>query len=151
MNELLLMTGADNMASVENHVIENSVPIGINHLFGNNQYVREMVVPEGALVVGKRHKNATLNILAKGSVIIYNEWGKEECFLEAPATFYSEPQTKKIGFFLEESVWINVFNTSLTDFDELEAELFSEEDVGKQGIQNFDGTIDEERLRNISG
>ena len=135
---ILEQEGMDNL---EEFMLEYNIPLEVNHMFTDTQYVREMIVPAGTVVLGKRHKKKTLNMLLQGSFVLYNEYGKEEGFFTAPYIFESDAKVKKIGKFLEDSIFVNVFVTTTRDFDELEKELYCEEDVGKNSVQNYDGSL----------
>lgn len=143
---LLDLTGTHSIEEFEENTKELSTPVQVNHLFSEDQYVREIIVPKDTIVTGKRHKKETINILLEGSCIIYNEYGKKEKEMIAPFTFVSAKMTKKVAVFLEDSVWLNVHATKETDFDKLEKELYAEEDVGRNFCQNYDGTLRQEYL-----
>lgn len=140
---LPVLAGLDNLDEVEDFLIEASIPIEVNHLFTDDQYVREALIPANAMVIGMRHRKKTLNILAKGSVIMYEETGKEIARFSAPYTFESEAKTKKLAFFPEDSIWLNVHATKTRDFDELQKELYEEEDIDKNACQDYQGNLKE--------
>jgi hypothetical protein len=77
--------------------------------FGCAMYGRELSLPAGAIVVGKIHKHPVFNVLLKGRLMVVSENGRK--VLEAPATYMSEPGIRRIGYVLEDCVWLNVLMT----------------------------------------
>lgn len=119
-------------------IAEGEIPEGeapVTHHFAPNVYMRQMDAPAGSLVVSKMHRTEHLNILLKGSLTVVTENGIE--FLKAPMVIKSMPGTKRIGYFHEDSSWITVHPTQLTDVDEIEKEVI----VPEEEIDNFLASI----------
>lgn len=95
----------------------------VEHEFSDGVYIRKMFVPAGTMVMGKRHRLRTYNILLSGEVTVYAGDGQPAKHLVAPATFVSEPLSRKLGLFHQDSVWINVHPTQETDPAKIEAEV----------------------------
>ena len=95
----------------------------IEHIFSDGIYSRIMKVPAGTFVIGKRHRFKTLNIMTKGKAIIHTGDNNKAKEISAPCTFVSEPLSRKMAFFIEDSEWMNVHPTEETDVDRIE-ELF---------------------------
>lgn len=92
--------------------------IETTHDFYNGLYVRSIFIPAGSLIVGKRHRQHTLNILMKGKMIITD--GDTSFEVSAPYMVESLPMTKKAAYALEDSIWSNIHVTEETDLEELE-------------------------------
>ena len=92
----------------------------IEHEFAEGVYSRKMNVPANSLVIGKIHRFSTYNILLKGSCSIYAGENLPVKKIKAPFTFTSEPGVKKIAYFHEDSIWINIHPTEETDIDKIE-------------------------------
>lgn len=106
---------------------EEQVELGLTHTFSNGIYLREMSVPKDSLIVGKRHREDTINMLIKGSMTIID--GDETFTISAPYTFVSSKYSKKAGFAHEDSVWVNVHKTDSKDLEEIEKQfIISEEE-----------------------
>ena len=88
------------------------------HRFGPGIYIREVHMPSGTLAVGHSQKFEHLNILLKGKVAMVID-GKLQIF-QAPLIYTGKPG-KKFGYILEDTVWQNVYATSETDVEKLEA------------------------------
>lgn len=92
------------------------------HRFGPGVYIRQITIPAGVFAIGRNHLHEHINVMLSGRVAVLQEDGtvKE---LRAPLTFLGKPG-QKIGVILEEMVWLNVYATTETDIEKLEAQLF---------------------------
>lgn len=106
------------------------LPIDTHHHFAPGQYAREIVIPAGTLLTGKKHKTEHLNVVSKGDITVWTEDGMRR--IKAPFTFVSKPGTKRVGLAHEETVWITIHATSETDLVKLEAELIEPEMIGSE-------------------
>ena len=97
------------------------VDLKVTNTFSEGVYVRELEIPKGTLIEGKRHRKSCINMLIKGKMLISD--GKDEYEVTAPFIANADALTKKFGFALEDSIWINIHNTSSTDLDEIEKEM----------------------------
>lgn len=101
--------------------------------FGCGTYAREMTIPKGAVVVGKIHKHAHINIISKGQVSVVTEHGKK--YYTAPCTFVSEVGLKRAVYAEEETIWTTIHLTSNLGedkLDKIEDEVIAEsyKDIG---------------------
>lgn len=114
------------------HIVKQyeQVDIEVTHTFSDGVYVRQAFIPKDMLIVGKRHRHETINMLIKGRMIIYD--GNESFEVEAPFTVVSKPYTKKAGLALEDSVWCNIHKVTTKDLEEIEKDvIITEEDFDK--------------------
>lgn len=98
------------------------VEVPVVHHWADGIYGREARIPAGAVVVGKMHRDATLNILAAGEIAVTGPNGAVQV-MRAPAVFTSPPNTKKVGLALTDVVWINVHPTKLRDVAAIESKF----------------------------
>lgn len=92
--------------------------IPISHHFSKDVYAREMVVPEGTLLVGKIHKFQNLNILSEGEVSILSIDG---CIrVKAPYTFIGSPGSKRLFYMHSKTTWTTIHGTSEQDVTKIE-------------------------------
>lgn len=105
-------------------VIVDPKSLTLIHHFAPGIYMRELHIPRDMITTGKIHKYACLNILAKGkrSTLVDGLI----VTIEAPHIHLSPPGMKRVSYTHEDSVWITVHPTNLTDIDELERELVCE-------------------------
>jgi len=89
------------------------------HRFGPGIYIREVTMPAGIIAIGHAQRFAHTNLMLKGRVRVLNEDGSTT-ELVAPLFFVGKPG-RKIGYVLEEVVWQNIYATTETDIDTLEA------------------------------
>lgn len=90
--------------------------------YGCSTYAREIFLPKNSFVVGKIHRHQHLNIISKGSVRVFTEFGEKH--LVAPCTFISEVGLKRAVYAEEDTIWTTVH---LTEFEN-ESELIKIED-----------------------
>lgn len=92
----------------ERAIIEQLEPVEapLEHHFIPGVYLRKMTLPAGAAISGKLHTTLHLCIVAKGHILVASEEGTRELF--AGDVFVSKPGVKRIGYALEETVFINI-------------------------------------------
>ncbi len=100
--------------------VDEVVPPVIHH-FAPGIYMRQMDAKAGTLVVSKMHSTEHQNILLKGAVSLITEDGLKTIY--APSIMLSQPGTKRIGYFHEDSSWLTIHPTDETDVDILEESL----------------------------
>ena len=100
-----------------------------SHHFATGVYAREMSIAKGTLLVGKRHREDTINILIKGDLSMFidedggivGENGKPgTARISAPAVFVSKPFSKKLLYAHEDVVFLTVHYTDTQDVEEIE-------------------------------
>lgn len=113
----------------------------LGHHFSDGVYARALEIPKGCCAVGKIHKYENMNILVKGRLLIYIS-DTEKIEVEAPYIKVSPPGTRRIVLALEDSIWVTIHNTKLTDPAEIEADVvtdsleqFQEYITGQQTLQ----------------
>ncbi|MEC8058244.1 hypothetical protein [Acinetobacter ursingii] len=104
--------------------------------FAPNVYMRQMDAPAGSLVVSKIHKTEHFNILIKGSLTIMTNDGVKH--LQAPLIIKSDAGTRRVGYFHEDSSWITIHPTELTNVSEIEKEIIMSEDEMKEALSSMD-------------
>lgn len=88
------------------------------HRFAPGLYVREVSVPAGQFIVGRKHLHPTVNFLMKGRVSVVS--GGRVMHLTAPCTFVSEAGVRKAAIVHEDMIWTNVHATDETDIGRIE-------------------------------
>jgi hypothetical protein len=96
------------------------------HTFGPGIYIREVSIPAGTIAIGHRQKHEHMNIMLKGRVTVVNEDGSL-AELVAPMAFVGKPG-RKIGYIHEDMVWQNIYATTETDVEKLEAMFLEKSD-----------------------
>lgn len=93
----------------------------VSHTFVNGNYIRELRVKAGTFLIGHIQKTQHINMFVKGKVAMYDPDGTFK-ILTAPMYFIGEPG-RKIGYVMEDMVWINIYATKETDVDKIENEF----------------------------
>lgn len=96
----------------------SQVEIPVEHIFTDGVYTRKASFAAGTLAVGKLHKTEHLNVILKGRFKLIAEQSVEEVI--GPCVFVSKPGAKKMAFFVEDTVWLNVHATTETDVAKIE-------------------------------
>lgn len=112
--------------------MEESPPF-INH-FAPGLYCREIHLAADTLVVGRIHLHDHFNVISKGKVSVFTEFGGEET-LEAPVSFMSKAGTKRVVFTHEDAIWTTFHPnpTNETDLEKLTA-MFTAADYAELGM-----------------
>lgn len=97
----------------------------VEHLIEDGMYLRKLYIPKGTLLVGKIHKQPCMNIVARGEISVLTEFGRAR--LQAGYSAISQRGTQKVGLAHEDTIFINVFRTDLTDLPSIEAVIAGEE------------------------
>lgn len=103
----------------------NQFSLLLTHTFSDGVYAREAFLPKGTRVIGKIHKHGHLNIISRGVVTVWTEWGKET--FVAPYTFTSKPGTKRVVLAHTDTIWTTIhLNPSNTrDLNQLEESIIA--------------------------
>lgn len=89
------------------------------HRFGPGLYIREVHIPAGTFAIGHHQNFEHWNVMLKGRVTVINDNGTAS-ELVAPLVFTGKPG-RKVGFIHEDMVWQNIYATTETDIEKLEA------------------------------
>ena len=79
----------------------------VEHHYIDNVMTRTMFIPKGTLATGRFHKKECINIISKGSVVVWTELGPE--ILIGPCRFVSPAGLKKVAYALEDTEWTGIF------------------------------------------
>jgi hypothetical protein len=99
----------------------------VQHFFGPNIYIREVVMPAGTVVVGKYHKEDHLCNMVEGRMIVVSEDG-EQREVAAPSVFMAK-KGRKTAYILETVRFQNIYSTDETDVEKLEHMLVEDSPV----------------------
>jgi hypothetical protein len=126
--EQVLLPSREQILTLETRMREfDQIDCPLTHTFAPGSYARTIVLPKGALVVGKIHKHAHLNIVSKGRVTVVTEFGRMG--IEGPHVFTSQPGTKRALYVHEECVWTTIHLTDSTDLAEIERDIIARDFV----------------------
>jgi hypothetical protein len=96
----------------------------VEHTLIDGVYTRKLFIPARSLLIGQIHLKECVNIVAKGDISILTETGLGR--FQAGHVAVSGPGIQKVGYAHEDTVFVNVFRTDLTDINEIESEIARE-------------------------
>jgi hypothetical protein len=109
-----------------------SIEMPLLHDFQPGLYLRRILMPAGAFVIGKTHKTEHYNIVLSGSATVMIDG--EVAFIQAPAMFKSQAGAKKVLLIHEEMVWLTTHATEETDLDKLEKMIVLTDEEEKEAL-----------------
>lgn len=111
------------MAQIDGHLGPDPFPL--KHSFAPGLYAREIIAPQGMLIVTRIHRTEHFVFILKGRVSVLTETGIER--LQAPCMIRSKVGAKRVIYTHEETVWVNVYanGTDTEDMTELEGMVFA--------------------------
>lgn len=110
------------------------------HHFGPGIYMREVSLKAGSYAIGHEQRYSQLNVMLTGKVALVVDESTVKV-VQAP-TIYVGPPGRKIGYIIEDTVWLNVYSTDETDIDKLEEMFLIKSDVWKDHEQKEDRSFD---------
>ena len=113
----------------------------LTHHFAEGIYGRELLIPADTIVIGRRHRHSTLNIVLSGSISVFMGEGVSVKRIDAPAIFVSPPNTKKIGYTHTDTVFVNVHPATGTDLEAIEAEAIITEEEYTRMVESGKGVL----------
>jgi hypothetical protein len=119
---------------VEHSLAEPDLPLA--HTFAPGAYARTIFIPKDALVVGKIHKHAHLNMLMAGTVSVATEEGP--VLMEAPKVLVSKAGTKRVVYAHTDVIWTTVHLTEETDLEKIEDAIIAKTYESFDAIQDVD-------------
>lgn len=98
----------------------------VRHYFGDGFCIREVRMKAGTFAIGHIQNFPQMNVFIKGKVLMLNPDGTKRV-LEAPATFMG-PAGRKVGYILEDVIWQNIWPTTETDIEKIEAHFLTKKE-----------------------
>lgn len=96
----------------------------VNNMFAPGVYMREIFMPAGSFVIGKKHKTKHFNIVMKGSAKVM--CGEGVFDVQAPYVFVSDAGVQKLLYITENTTWLTIHPTEETNVEVLEEQLAEE-------------------------
>tara|TARA_R110000765_G_scaffold48361_1_gene98947 strand:+ start:571 stop:1053 length:483 start_codon:yes stop_codon:yes gene_type:complete len=108
----------------EKLILENGEPleVPITHRFTEGLYIREIFVSAGTLFTTETHKKQNPFVISLGKYKVYD--GENILVIEAPHTGITEPNTRRLVYAEEDTIWTTFHVTDKTDIEEIEKEIF---------------------------
>lgn len=94
----------------------------LTHRFTPGLYIREIVMPAGAVVVSKIHKTEHPFVISKGKVSVWTE-NEGTVTFEAPHTGITKPGTRRILYIHQDTIWTTFHPTDKTTPEAVERDI----------------------------
>lgn len=116
----------DTTERLQAHMLKLPNALGIEdyplkHQFGDGTYIRQVFIPAGHLIVGRRHKQNHFALVTVGEVSIFCE--QEIVRFKGPRLWWSPAGTKRVVYAHEDSLFFTIHGTHQRDMDKLLDEL----------------------------
>lgn len=122
-NEILSKLSDARFDELEAAIVQNleHVDCPLVHMFTDGMYIREIVMPTGALVTSKIHKTEHPYVVSKGKLLVRVDNG-EWVEIAAPYTGITKAGTRRVAYILEDCTWTTFHNNpdNLTDLEQIE-------------------------------
>ena len=104
-----------------------NIEIPVKNFCWNGMYFRAAFIQKGATVTGAIHRQDNLNIMASGDITVVTEDGENHFtgFNFIPALAGS----KRAAQANEDTIWITILKTDLTDHEEIERLLVTNDEA----------------------
>jgi quercetin dioxygenase-like cupin family protein len=112
--------------------LPNQLELENYHHFSDGVYLRELVIPAGAVLVGKLHKTRHFLLITRGRIQCKTDAGMVD--LEAGDIIETHPGTKRVLLAYEDSVMVTIHVTSKTDLAEIEKDVIEPETPAIEGV-----------------
>lgn len=115
---------------------------GTRHYKLKGVYLRRVIIPQGAIVVGKIHKKEHFAVIAKGKVGVSTNNGAQDVY-EAGDIIVSEAGVQRCVVGLEESVFLTFHRTDAVTDEELFEDLVRSPRID---LYDFNGQLKNSQL-----
>ncbi len=134
LQDQLPVLSLDKVKVLEQAIVDNLevLDLHVEHVFTPGWYIRKLHIPAGAVLTGKIHVTEHICAVESGRIVVrtVGEEGVKE--LVAGDRFVSQPGVKRVGYALEDTVFVNehVNQDDTTDLALLESRLIIPEQLG---------------------
>jgi quercetin dioxygenase-like cupin family protein len=97
------------------------VEIPVKHHFAEGVYAREIFIPKDVVLTGLIHRQSQINFCLKGDISVATEFGYRR--VQGGDLMVSPAGIKRAAYAHEDTIWVTVLGTLLTDPDAIEAAL----------------------------
>ena len=111
-------------------------PFPLTHHFADGVYMREILIPKGAVLVGKMHKHRHFRIFLSGDATVVSSKGRVHMSGE-PQIFVSPAGAKRAVYAHKDTRVVTVHVTNETDLDKIEEDciISDYEEIDLKGIE----------------
>ncbi len=99
----------------------NPVVMPLTHRFTKGMYIREIFMPKGTLLTSEIHKTNHPFVVSKGHCQVYD--GDDVIEIKAPYTGITEPNTRRLIYVEEDTIWTTFHVTKHKCLKKIEKQL----------------------------
>jgi len=119
---------SDPSAFIDNMEVEllklDQVDCPVTHRFTKGMYIREIFIPKGTLLTSMEHKTQHPFVVSQGCIAVVSQ-NEDRVVYTAPHTGITEPNTRRMLYAVEDTVWTTFHVTDKTDPDEVGEDILS--------------------------
>lgn len=117
VNTMLADAIVERIESMESVMLEcDQVEIPVKSSSSNKMYTRQITIPKGTLLTGRVHLFDYVDIMLAGDITIATPEGAKR--FTGHNVFEGKAGRKRAGYAHEDTYWVTVHNTEITDDDE---------------------------------
>lgn len=98
------------------------VDIPVEHFFGDQVYLRKILIPRGTMATGRIQKFEHISIVISGDMTVWNEHDGL-VRVKGPAITVVKPGTKRVGYAHEDTLWATAHGTGFRDIENMVGHL----------------------------
>jgi hypothetical protein len=100
----------------------------IRDIFTDGLYAREMTIAADQWITSKIHKTEFIFVVSKGKLLVSMD-NNEEVTIEAPYTGISKPNSRRVAYIVEDTIWTTFHaNPNNETVDEIEERIIEKHD-----------------------
>lgn len=96
----------------------DQVDCPVTHRFTKGMYIREIFIPKGTLLTSMEHKTEHPFVITKGCIAVVSK-NEDRIVYNAPYTGITQPNTRRMLYAVEDTVWTTFHVTDKTDPDDV--------------------------------
>jgi quercetin dioxygenase-like cupin family protein len=136
-----LVLAYDKVKQLEQGIIDELelLDLEVEHVFVPGWYIRKLHIPAGCVLTGKIHATEHICAVEKGRILVRTVGEEGVKQLVAGDRFVSQPGVKRVGYALEDTVFVNehVNNDDTRDLALLESRLIIPEAIGYEKTEDI--------------
>jgi len=132
VNDLVLQQQIDKLIDAGRQLPQVEMPT--LHWLLEGMYARQILIPEGTIIVGRYHKKPHFFMVLKGSIGVTTEDGIKA--LRAGNMLMCPPGARRVGIAYEDTIVVTIHRTEATSLEEIEDDVVEFDIRHRYGVGN---------------